>query len=450
MVAKIGKACYLGLHTAYRFISIMGRKLGYKASTAGKKEIEEAINRDWGGQPYGDKILVKLKEKFGKEIAPKTWMKFFQAKINIGRDIFIEYCGYLKLDWEKIRELDSIPSDSGFFGREEELKKLQKLMLSQKLRLFILYGLQGIGKATLAGKVYKQLDREVGLNKRFDQKIWHIFSESDPAKITLVGLLDKLIPQQFQSDTDMTINQLKDRLFKHLQDRKCSIFLQQDSDIKTNVYEKEYTELYYEFANGRAAEFHQSCILLITAFKKPDKVTNIVGDPNIATSLELKGIDEIDKKPALQLLKSRNLIIEKDIELAKKLINKCSGHPRTLRLVSAEIIKHHNGDIREFLDSNKNPCIPNSMKEIIVKLTDDLDLASWEILKILVDSEAISQPQLENEFFTKIPDSSDFYAAKDNLERLSLLSRYENDGKFLFGLTELIKETIRPIINKLD
>ena len=426
----------------------MGRKKGYKASAAGKKKIEEAIEKDWGGKPYGTDILKNLKDKFNKEIVPETWRKFIGAITPIGRNIFNEYCRYLGLNPEEIRELEVIPSDPGFYGREEKLKELQKLMLSQKLRLFILYGLQGIGKATLAGKVYKQLDREVGLNKRFDQKIWHIFSESDPLKDTLIALLDELIPQQIRRD--MTVRELKNRLFKHLQDRKCSIFLQQDSDVNTNVYEKEYIKLYYEFANGRAGESHQSCILLITAFKKPNEVTNIVGDRNIATSLELKGIDEIDEKPALQLLKSRNLIIEKDIGSAKELIKKCSGHPRTLRLVSAEIIKHHNGDIREFLDSNKNPCIPNSMKEIIVKLTDNLDLASWEILKILVDSEPISQPQLENEFLTKIPDSSDFYTAKDNLERLSLLSRYENDGNFLFGLTELIKETIRPIVNKLD
>lgn len=413
----------------------MPRPLGYRRFPDSKTKIEESLESK-GLKPRDDIKVIEALEQEDIFIAAKTWQRFWEGKQNIDRATFKQICQFLGLDWQEIVETnqnpvrsDLVPADPNFYGRTAELAKLTSWVENPNCRLTILYGLDGIGKSSLVGQLIKQV------SSSFQRVEWKTFSYGDSVKSTLIDLLQQLDPQN--SSGHLNLQQLKERLLQQLQHR-CLIILEQEQDEYTDKFD-DYKQLLRQLLQTHSKS-HQSCVLLITSYEKPDEVTAVASHRDAAKSLRLSGVDVAT---GVEILKSKDPKLITDPVAASELVVRFDGYPLALKLVSSHIRDRYNGNVREFLG---NLSVPQSIEDIIKRLIDDLDAPARSILDILKDAEPMSQHQLQQACSERIASDLDFIRAKDLLERRSLLTRYEGDTEhgreFLFGLEKVTKLAI--------
>ena len=419
----------------------MPRSPGYRRFQDSKIRIEEALDRK-GLKPRDDTSVLNALEQEEVFIAAKTWQRFWEGKQNIHRSTFQKICQFLGLEWQEIVEPSQnpvptalIPAAPNFYGRTAELAQLKSWVTNPNCRLIILYGLAGIGKSSLVGQLTKQVHHS------FQRVEWKTFSYGDSVESTLIDLLQQL---DSQPCGDLNTQQLRERLWQQLQQR-CLIILEQEHNDRIEKFD-DYKQLLRKLLQNRG-ESHQSCILLITSYEKPDEVTAVANHRDAAKSLRLSGVDIAT---GLEILNNKEPKPIDNLEAASELVMRFNGYPLALKLVSSHIRDCYNGNVREFLN---NLYVPQSIEDIIRRLTEDLDEPSRAILAILRDSEPMSQSQLHQACRERIHTDCqkklsdlDFIRAKDILERRSLLARYEGDTdngrEFLFGLEQVTKQAI--------
>jgi AAA+ ATPase superfamily predicted ATPase/DNA-binding Xre family transcriptional regulator len=413
----------------------MPRSPGYRRSLASKPKIEQALASK-GLKPRDDINILDALEQQEIFIAAKTWQRFWEGKQNIHRSTFIKICQFLELDWQEIVESSQnpvpdhpVPAEPNFYGRIAELATLTSWVTNPNCRLIVLYGLAGIGKSSLVGKLIERVGGSFGRVE------WKTFSYGDSVKSTLIDLL-----QQLDSDNsydNLNPPQLKERLWQQLQQR-CLIILEQEQNEYIDKFD-EYKQLLRKLLQSQGKS-HQSCILLITSYEKPDEVTAVANHRDAAQSLRLNGVDVAT---GLEILKNKEPKLLENPEAAARLVVKFDGYPLALKLVSSHIRDRYNGNIEEFLT---NITVPQSIEGIVKQLIEDLDAPAKAMLNILKDTEPMSQSQLHDACLERQYSDLEFIRAKDILERRSLLSRYESDTQngreFLFGLAEITRQVI--------
>lgn len=414
----------------------MPRSPGYKRSPASKPKIEAALEIR-GLKPRDDIRVLEALEQEDVFIAAKTWQRFWEGKQNIHRSTFAKICQFLGLDWQEIVEPsqnpvpgDPVPADPNFYGRIAELAELTSWVTNPHCRLIILYGLAGIGKSSLVGKL---LERVSG---SFERVEWKTFSYGDSVQSTLIDLLQQL--DSPNSCGELNLQQLKERLWQQLEQHRCLIILEQEHNEYTDKFD-DYKQLLRKLLQAYGKP-HQSCILLITSYEKPDEVTAVANHRDAAKSLRLGGVDVAT---GLEILHSKEPKLLENLAAASELVTRFDGYPLALKLVSSHIRDRYHGKIADFLS---HLSLPESIEGIIKQQIEDLDAPARAILDILKDAEPMSQPQLHAACCESMHSDLDFIRAKDILERRSLLSRYAGDTddgrEFLFGLAAVTKQAI--------
>jgi AAA ATPase domain len=414
----------------------MPRSPGYKRSPASKPKIEAALDIK-GLKPRDDIRVLDALEQEDVFVAAKTWQRFWEGKQNIHRSTFAKICQFLGLDWQEVVEHsqnpvpdDPVPADPNFYGRSTELAELTSWVKNPHCRLIILYGLAGIGKSSLVGKL---IERVSGSFQRVE---WKKFSYGDSVHSTLIDLLQQLDSQN--SGGELNLQQLKQRLWQQLQQRRCLIILEQEHNEHTDKFD-DYKQLLRKLLQAYGKP-HQSCILLITSYEKPDEVTAVANHRDAAKSMRLGGVDVAT---GLEILQSKEPKLLENLPAAAELVTRFDGYPLALKLVSSHIRDRYNGKIADFLS---HLSVPESIEGIIKQQIEDLDEPARTILDILTDKEPMTQSQLHDACCESIHSDLDFIRAKDLLERRSLLCRYvgdTDDGReFLFGLAPITKQAI--------
>jgi AAA ATPase domain len=416
----------------------MPRSPGYKRSLASKPKIAAALEIR-GLKPRDDVSILDALEQAEVFIAAKTWQRFWEGKQNIHRSTFAKICQFLGLDWQEIVEPshhhvfnDPVPADPHFYGRSAELASLTSWTTNPHCRLIVLYGLAGIGKSSLVSKLLERVSGD------FERVEWKTFSYGDSVKSTLIDLLQQLDGQN--SSTELNLQQLKERLWQQLQQR-CLIILEQEHNQQTDKFD-DYKQLLRKLLQAHGKP-HQSCILLITSYEKPDEVTAVANHRDAAKSLHLSGVDVAT---GLEILQSKEPKLLDNLAAASELVTRFEGYPLALKLVSSHIRDRYDGKIEDFLS---HLSVPQSIVGIIQQQIEDLDEPARAILDILKDAEPMSQPQLHEACLEQRYSDLDFIRAKDLLERRSILARYAGDTddgrEFLFGLAEVTKQAISAL-----
>ncbi|MBW4608007.1 MAG: hypothetical protein KME22_12495 [Hassallia sp. WJT32-NPBG1] len=228
---------------------------------------------------------------------------------------------------------------SFFFGRAEELSKLEYWILSDRCRLVTLLGMGGIGKTSLSVKL------AIEIQEQFEFVIWRSLRNSPPLSDLLFNLL-----QLFDCGANLSKNvgDSVSQFIAYLRSHRCLLILDNAESIlasgeQSGHYQTGY-ENYGQFFKQLGETAHQSCIL-ITSREKPPEVAASEGDTLPVRSLQLTGLSAI---AGLELVRTKSFFCGSDAHW-QILMQHYRGNPLALKIIATTIQELFAGNITEFI-----------------------------------------------------------------------------------------------------
>jgi WD40 repeat protein/DNA polymerase III delta prime subunit len=229
---------------------------------------------------------------------------------------------------------------SVFYGREEELARLQQWIVSDRCRLLTILGLGGVGKTSIAAKLARQLGGE------FDYIIWRSLQSAPQLEELLTALLQFL--SKDNTALEGTANQQLSRLQQYLHNSRCLIVLDNFDALFTptqqgGTYRQGY-ENYQPLMRSLAEIPHQSC-LMITSREPIAEIRELQGQHLAVREWRLRGLEP---RAARQLLAVKG--IEGTADDLDRLINSYQGNPLALKIAASSIQSLFLGRLKDFLE----------------------------------------------------------------------------------------------------
>ncbi|MEA5530650.1 NB-ARC domain-containing protein [Dolichospermum sp. UHCC 0684] len=362
---------------------------------------------------------------------------------------FEELCRRLSLDWQEISisntEVISTPlysyakirkkqtkisnqdwgtaiDISAFYGRSQELTQLESWILEDGCHLVGLFGMDGVGKTTLATQLTKQIQDQ------FDYVFWR--------SVPTVPSFDSMITEMLsfishRRESTPNINQLIHYLYEH----RCLI-IWDNLDTVLDVDYIKYIQLIRIIADTK----HQSN-LIFTSRDKPVQLTELEGWSLSVRSLRLTGSSEI----AFSLLQSRRLL---GTDQHKYELSHSYGHnPLKIKVVINIIIDLFDGNIEEFLKQN-TLLVSNYINSLLEQQLNPLSVLEWQIMYCLAtDQRLINLTDLaQNKNILPNVSISQLLQAIERLYSRSLIEREAG----MYSLQSVLREYVmEQFIHKL-
>lgn len=233
-----------------------------------------------------------------------------------------------------------IPDASVFYGRDDELNKLERWLLVDHCRLVAVLGMGGIGKTTLAVRLMQQVAPS------FDCVLWRSLHNAPTLEEVLHDWL-LILTEPSDIDLPQGVDQKLSLLLDLLRRRRCLLIL---DNLETLFLEGQLEGRYragyeaYAMLIRRLAETaHQSCLLLTCREKFPDlSVWN--GRQAPVRVLRLAGLSAPSGQ---QLLTDKGLFGEQ--AAWSELVQRYSGNPLALKIVGEMVHELFGGNIAAFL-----------------------------------------------------------------------------------------------------
>lgn len=327
-----------------------------------------------------------------------------------------------------VQDWGDAPDVSNFYGRNEELKKLEQLIITDKCRLVSLLGMGGIGKTALAKKLAETI------KDQFDYIIWRSLKYEPPIKDILADLL-KFLSDNQESDLPSQVSDRISLLINYLRSSRCLLILDDwemilESGQLAGNYRQEYED-YSELLRRIGESNHQSCLLLISQ-EKPKEIISLEGQNVYSLKLQGLKVEDVEK-----------LLIANDIltctNSLAQLCERYEGNPRLLQRISIYVKDFYRNNLDEFLEATKSSLyIPNDISDILHKqferLTDlEKDIMYW----LALEQQSVTIDQLKAQLWDfKGKGNTPYLNGLDSLKR-KLLIEYQSD-----------KIQLEPIIKK--
>ncbi|MFO7032560.1 hypothetical protein B9T07_22200 [Limnospira fusiformis CCALA 023] len=191
------------------------------------------------------------------------------TKRNLHTVLQEEYCR-----WQEARQFPTCWQDWGeatnvsqFWGREAELERLKRWVLSDRCSLVGIVGFGGVGKTALSVKFSQEVQQE------FEVLIWRSLRDRPPLLRLLADILSVINYTQTVT-VEPSETRMLSMLIKVLQQRRCLLVLDNWDTVLDprreclKLYQSGY-EGYGELLKYIGEIQHQSCAI-VTSREKPD------------------------------------------------------------------------------------------------------------------------------------------------------------------------------------
>ena len=228
------------------------------------------------------------------------------------------------------------PNIQTFYGRADDLAKLERWIVGDRCHLLAICGMGGIGKTALAVKLVENIQSQ------FDYFIWRSLRGAQPTSQLIADLL------QFFNDSQSTQAgcNISD-LLEVLRQKRCLVVLDdfeatlQDGEL-VGAY-RQGCEMHSELLQRIGSERHQSSLILIGR-EQPKEISMHQGEDQPIRYYKVNGLQ---RQGAFELLRARGFTgSENGLEA---LVQQYRGNPSALRIVAGTIQELFNGNVSEFL-----------------------------------------------------------------------------------------------------
>jgi len=335
-------------------------KRGVILTTLGWQRLQEA-QRNWENEKnFGVAYTIEaLSDRTGLD--PSTVSKVMDREAGVDRrtlerffrafDLELHKSDYVKPEVLSVEHQEIItysnqnwgeaPDVSVFYGRTQELRQLEKWIISDRCRLITLIGLGGIGKTTLSVKLAQQL------REHFDYVIWQSLLNAPPL-LEMLATLVQFLSNGEETDLPKNIPYRINRLLEYLCSSRCLVVIDNTESIfqggnYAGLYREDY-EGYGELFRQIGEVAHQSCLLL-TSREKPQELAAIESSQGLVRSLPITGltISEIQ-----EIFRDKGVTVGTDTDWEKLIIN-YTGNPLYCKIIATTVLDLFNGNISEFI-----------------------------------------------------------------------------------------------------
>ncbi len=417
-------------HRSEKYVKEVGFKLWRLLSNILGEELSKAnfraaLERRWRFSfvlPFGKAFVRTAKVTLNNYKIPEI------ANIHeLDEDISMESEEKNSLSYSH-QDLNDAPDVFSFWGRTEELSKLEKWIVEERCRLVVLFGMSGIGKTALAVKLAERIQ------DNFEFVIWRSLCYK-PTLGQLQQNLTKFLSNLEEKEIDVNADFPLSQLMNYLRKYRCLVILDDVHLLFRNgqlagCYESGYED--YSSLFKQLGELnHESCFLL-TSWEKPREIVTLEGENKPVRSLELAGLD---------ILSSEELLREKGLceDEWQCLIKHYAGNPLWLKIVSTIISDLFDGNVSEFLKYD-TPLLSEELKDLLSKQIERLSDSEKDLLSRLAneDEPVVISKLIDNIQFS----TSDLLNIIQSLKRRSLLQKKDGNA-MTFTVNQILKQYLK-------
>ena len=343
---------------------------------------------------------------------------------------------------------------SNFFGRAEELDKLEKIVLGNECRLISLVGMTGIGKTTLAIKLKERIQHD------FRYVIWKNLRYISSFHVLIDDLVKTFsLHSQDQYNSENINNRIK-YLIDYFQQSKCLLVLDDVSEIMhkddaDKIYRKGWEE-FGEFIQQIIQTSHQSCLIL-TSHRHLKELNNHRNDNRYYQTISISGLKVEDVKDAYY----PNIYCENpslDEYYWQQFVAYYGGNPPALDIASKIILDTYDGEISRFFEQYVDYRERHSRRQAYTYQTEEYNLILNDlpegIHRLLgIQFEALRHSEKEIMYLMAIrnePINWEEARTFANLEYITLINKESSSFSLIPMVRDyVINRLIHTIINEI-
>ncbi|MEH2084008.1 MAG: NB-ARC domain-containing protein [Nostoc sp.] len=395
-----------------------------------KSEIEVFLYAVEGHSPNAIAQKLAISAEAVRKRLSEVYKKFNvtgsgPGKLTKLQQVIAEYQASLLNITQNRQDWGEAPGVCVFYGRVAELSELRQWLIEDNCQLVAILGMGGIGKTALSVKLAKEVQDS------FEYLIWRSLGNAPPVAEMLANLIGFLSDQR-ETDLPESVDGRVTLLINYLRERRCLVVFDNTETIlqegdRAGQYRQEYED-YGQLLQRVGEELHKSCLVL-TSREKPKEFAPLEGKASPVRTLSLVGLGETEGQ---EILQDKGLFGSQQ-EWAK-LVEKYSGNPLALKLVSEPIRELFDGDIAAFLAEGE--IIFGDTRNLLNQQFKRLSEIEKEIIYWLaIKRKLVSLDELLSDIVRPLP-KREVMEALESLRRRSLIEQ----RTALFTLQSVVME----------
>ena len=329
------------------------------------------------------------------------------------------------------------PNIQTFYGRTEELAKLEQWILRDRCHLLAICGMGGIGKTALAVKLVENMQSQ------FDCFIWRSLKGAQPTAQLIADLLQFLNNSQ-QTGCSISVSDL----LEVLRQKRCLIVL---DDFEATLQDGELVGAYRQGCESHAellqrvgSERHQSSLILIGR-EQPKEISMHQGEDQPIRYYKVNGLQ---RQEAFELLRARGFTgSENGLDA---LVQQYRGNPSALRIVAGTIQELFNGNVSEFLKQTAL-ALGDVLRTLLYQQFERLSKLEKDVLYWLaIKHRPVSLSTLRSEMNLQAS-GSELIDALESLRWRSLIEKISEQDEVMFLLEPVVLKYVnRQFVDEIS